>query len=91
MAELQLTRNLLLIFFFVIRHTMQESTGKSVTMNFDLVPEWKAEISQRASDYGNLLNFCFDGKIARFSNSNCPIFGTMCRRLSSSRDSEYVK
>ncbi|XP_068718135.1 bactericidal permeability-increasing protein-like isoform X1 [Montipora capricornis] len=51
MAELQLTRNLLLIFFFVIRHTMQESTGKSVTMNFDLVPEWKTEISQRASDY----------------------------------------
>lgn len=31
--------------------TAKDSTGKSVTMNLNLSPEWKAEIQQRASDY----------------------------------------
>ena len=52
MAEL---RNLLVTSFMVILQTIKDSTCKSATLNLNLAPEWKAEISRRASDYGNLL------------------------------------
>ena len=52
MADL---RNLLVTSFMVILQTIKDSTCKSVTLNLNLAPEWKAEISRRASDYGNLL------------------------------------
>ena len=52
MAEL---RNLLVTSFMVILQTIKDSTCKSATLDLNLAPEWKAEISRRASDYGNLL------------------------------------
>ncbi|XP_029203410.1 BPI fold-containing family C protein-like [Acropora millepora] len=48
MAEL---RNLLVTSFMVILQTIKDSTCKSATLNLNLAPEWKAEISRRASDY----------------------------------------
>ena len=52
MAEL---RNLLVTSIMVILQAIKDSTCKSATLNLNLAPEWKAEISRRASDYGNLL------------------------------------
>ena len=52
MAELH---NLLVTSFMVILQTIKDSTCKSATLNLNLAPEWKAEISRRAFDYGNLL------------------------------------
>ena len=58
MAELQTTTTSLLVISLVIL-TVKNSTGKSVTLDLNLAPEWKAEITQRASDYGNLNLFFF--------------------------------
>ena len=52
MAEL---RNLLVTSFMVILQTIKDSTCKSVRLNLNLAPEWKAQITRRASDHGNLL------------------------------------
>lgn len=59
MAKLKITTGLLVISLVVL--SLKDSSGKSMTMNLTLTPklspEWKAEITQRASDYGNLSLF----------------------------------
>ena len=44
-------RSLLLISCVIL--SIEHSLGKSVSVDLDLAPEWKAEITKRASDYGN--------------------------------------
>lgn len=44
-------RSLLLISCVIL--SIEHSLGKSVSVDLNLAPEWKAEITKRASDYGN--------------------------------------
>ena len=44
-------RILPLISFVIL--SIEHSLGKSVSVDLNLAPEWKAEITKRASDYGN--------------------------------------
>lgn len=46
-------RSLLLISFVIL--SIEHSLGKSVSVDLNLAPEWKAEITKRASDYGNTI------------------------------------
>ena len=50
MAENKMERMFLLSLFALL--CFEYSTGKSVVVNLNLAPEWKREITQRASDYG---------------------------------------
>ena len=54
-------RSLLLISFVIL--SIEHSLGKSVSVDLNLAPEWKAEITKRASDYGNSKFYlhCFQG------------------------------
>ena len=64
MAKLKITTGLLVISLVFL--SFKHSTGKSLTANFTLTPkltpEWKAEITQRASDYGNVSLFLSGNK-----------------------------
>ena len=59
MEQLRCTTSLSLI-SLVCFNVVKYSTGKSVAVDLNLTPEWQAEITQRASDYGNLSLFCRD-------------------------------
>lgn len=50
MPENMIKRTLLLFSFALL--CVEYSTGKSVVVDLNLAPEWKREITQRASDYG---------------------------------------
>ena len=53
MAERKINRTFLLLSFALL--CVKHSTGKSVVVDLNLAPEWKREITQRASDYGKMI------------------------------------
>lgn len=55
MAEHKINRTFLLFSFALL--CVKHSTGKSVVVDLNLAPEWKREITQRASDYGKMMLF----------------------------------
>lgn len=48
------------VLFSVVFYVIEHSTAKSIDVDLNLAPEWKREITQRASDYGKSDTYVFN-------------------------------